>query len=60
MLSTLARDHLCKNFHCADMRASSAVNEKRNEQFAQIFSKWRGERITAVTKILISSYFFQL
>jgi hypothetical protein len=34
---TLARDHLCKIFHYASMGASSVVNAKRNDQYAQIF-----------------------
>jgi len=33
----LARDHLCKIFHYASMGASSVVNAKRNDQYAQIF-----------------------
>lgn len=33
---TPARDHLCKNFHYAGMRASSVVDAKRSEQHAQI------------------------
>jgi hypothetical protein len=35
MLSDACAHRLCKNFHSPGMRASSAANEKHNDQYAQ-------------------------
>jgi hypothetical protein len=55
---TLARGHLCKIFHYAGMHASSAVNAKRNDQYAQIlFRNYAEGRLPSLQKSLFHRIF---
>jgi hypothetical protein len=54
----LARDHLCKIFHYAGMRASSVDNAKRNDQCAQIlFRNGAESRLPPLQKSLFHRIF---
>jgi hypothetical protein len=55
---TLACDYLCKNFHYADIRASSVVNAKRSDQYAQIlFRNCAESRLPPLQKSLFHRVF---
>jgi hypothetical protein len=56
----LASGHLCKKFSSADVLPANTVNAKMQSAMpAKFFDKSRALSLTAVTNILISSYFLQ-